>query len=122
MFLMLTPGLACAMPSCLPNAHETRAAIEPCEDGHMHGKQERGHGPMLNTECAKVDLQVSADHPTLKAPAFSGKIFHDMVFDDGRSHGFRLAHSQTIRGPPPNWLGTKQASASILITTARLRI
>ncbi|MBI3420154.1 MAG: hypothetical protein HY053_08485 [Proteobacteria bacterium] len=122
MFLMLTPGLVCAMPACQPAAHNTLSVSTPCEHGPIHGKQGHGHGPMLNKDCAKVDLQVATNYSSVKNPAVSGKVFYEAVFNEGRGQAFQLACIKNIRGPPPDWGGITHASASILITTARFRI
>ncbi|HVY13128.1 MAG TPA: hypothetical protein VHB73_06155 [Alphaproteobacteria bacterium] len=119
-FLMLTPGLACAMPMCQPSASHAPSVTEHCDHNHAGGQH--SHGPMLNGECAKVDLQVSTDHPTVKAPSFSSIVFYDTALNDGLEQGFRLARFKAIRGPPPDWPGLATLSQNTFRATARIRI
>ncbi len=118
MLLMLTPGLACAMPSCTHKA-EAQANEKPCHDKkeEHQGKQ---HGPMSSAECAKVDLQ-GLDGPTLKKPDTSAKTFSFFVPEVSASALFRLVDASTIRGPPPDWPSPAQTVHSILLTTQRIR-
>jgi hypothetical protein len=118
MFLTFMPGMTLA--ACLHD--EGVPANEPVHV-HQHDSKAHNHSPAHPEQhCSQGDLQYVTGGVALKEPTLSGKIFYVTVFDEGHSHGFQLARAQTIRGPPPDWPGVKQASASILITTARLRI
>lgn len=124
--LMLTPSLACAMPTCGPKAKESAAATLPCAEhhpGHDTGsKKEGGKGKVnLLIDCMGVDMQ-KADAASLdKLDIKKDLIVYTLVTDAAVSQ-FAPTDAGTIRGPPPDWPALSRTQPSILLTTQRFRI
>lgn len=123
--LMLTPSLACAMPTCAPKAKESAAAL-PCAEHHPgHGtgsKKEGGKGNVnLLIDCMGVDMQ-KADTASLDKPDIKKDLVIYALVADVSASRFSPADVGTIRGPPPDWPAFSQTQPSILLTTQRLRI
>jgi hypothetical protein len=124
--LMLTPSLACAMPTCGPKAKESAAAALPCAEhhsGHDTGsKKEGGKGKVnLLIDCMGVDMQ-KADTASLDKPDIKKDLVIYALVADVSASRFSAADVGTIRGPPPDWPAFSQTQPSILLTTQRLRI
>ena len=121
--LMLTPSLACAMPSCVKGAKAEMSSSQPCAEhhpGHESGKKETGKVNLL-LDCMGVDMQkadtASIDKPDLKkdfvvyALANDAPVIQVLHTDEG-----------TIRGPPPDWPNLHETQPSLILTTQRFRI
>lgn len=135
MLVMLTPSLACAMPTCDQAAPREAASIPttkttapPCADhtgNHAgdHNDQKAKTGKTLNLlkDCMGVDLQVadgvSLHQPDLQAaPVFIMAAHHDVpgIGPDARADG--------IRGPPPDWPAIRALQPALIFSTQRFRI
>lgn len=118
MLLMLTPGLACAMPSCVHHEETQASSDKPCHD--ESGRGEKHHGPITNADCAKTDLQNVADQ-VVKKSDLPGQVFIAAIAAGSISKQIRFADNSNIRGPPPDWPDLSETNPSILLTTRRIR-
>lgn len=120
---MLTPSLACAMPSCISGAKAQTSSSQPCADHHpgheTGGKKETGKVNFL-LDCMGVDMQMadtaSIDKPDLKTDFVIYALVTEIVAD-------KFAHTDigTIRAPPPTADATSP-SRPLYLTTQRFRI
>lgn len=119
MLLMLTPGLACAMPSCVHHEETQASSEKPCHDEAEQG--EKYHGPMTNADCAKTDLQNVADQAVKKSD-LPDQAFIPAIVESAMPQQAQLADNTKIRGPPPDWPGLSETSPPVLLTTQRIRL
>jgi hypothetical protein len=119
MILMLTPGLACAMPSCVHHEEVQASSDKPCHDEAE--QSEKHHGPITNADCAKTDLQNVADQ-VVKKSDLPGTVFIPAVTETAAPQQPQLANNSKIRGPPPDWPGLSETSPPVLLTTQRIRL
>jgi hypothetical protein len=120
MLLMLTPGLACAMPSCVHHEEEIQASADkPCHDEAGH--HDKHHGPITNADCAKTDLQSVGDQ-VIKKPELTSQIFIPAILQGAVPEPIQLADNSKIRGPPPEWTRLSHTSPSTLLITQRVRL
>ena len=117
LFLILTPVLAYATPLCLPSDSETASGHS--HDGHDHDAHGQKHD---HKNCSKVEMPDFGSNPVLSKFVSSFKVFQPVILAAPLPSLRGFVQSGAIRGPPPDWGVIKQASASILVTTARLRI
>ncbi len=117
MLIMLMPGLACAMPSCMQGAGH-QIASTPCHDGQA--SEGKNHTLKLYKDCAKADLQ-SAGSDILKKPDFSKGVYAALRPEHVGAAVLQPAASRTIRGPPDDWPGMTRTTPPILLTTLRIR-
>lgn len=123
--LMLTPSLACAMPTCDPKAQESAAATLPCAEHHpghqTEGKKESGKVNLL-IDCMGVDMQKADTTASLdKFDLKKDLVVYALVAVASVSQ-LVSADVGTIRGPPPDWPTLSRTQPSILLTTQRFRI
>lgn len=122
MLLMLTPGLACAMPSCAHEDGRQISAGKPCHDEAERDQTGHGqkHGPMSNSDCAKIDLQ-NTDGQIVKKSAAIAQLFTPAISVEKNAGLVLVADTSIIRGPPPDWPAMSLTKPSILMTTLRIR-
>lgn len=122
--LMLTPSLACAMPSCHGEVEQTVTQLchdaQNAADHSPKSKHETGKVNLL-LDCMGVDLQtadvVSVDKTDLKQAPITFAIAADFISDRFAPHD-----GLTIRGPPPDNLYLSYPTPSLILTTQRFRI
>jgi hypothetical protein len=125
-FLMLTPSLACAMPTCGPKAKDSVVtAVLPCADhypNHETGSKKQSGGKVnLLIDCMGVDMQ-KADITSLDKPDIKNDIIVYALVADVAISRFMPTDAGTIRGPPHDWPALSRTQPPILLTTQRFRI
>lgn len=119
MFVMLTPGLACAKTMCANmDAMATQGEDMPCH-GEM-ADMDSDPAVMIAIDCAKVDLASADPVPTIKAPADTAQLV--LAFWAAEQlHGLQIADARFIRGPPDKGF-SHSSYPSIFLNTQRIRI
>jgi len=118
--LMLTPSLACAMPTCASDAGVT--AEQPCADHNQNNGVNSTKADSVDflLDCMGVDLQ-QADATVLSAPNLETT---DVVYPFSLNVAlvqFEGKDALTIRGPPDR-ISLLEPKTPIFQTTQRFRI
>ncbi|MCM2344118.1 MAG: hypothetical protein NDJ24_06110 [Alphaproteobacteria bacterium] len=121
MLVMLTPSLACAMPTCADEKQTTRSQQTPCAEHRPDSKSDKANDQIkLLIDCMGVDLQVaySVDgySPDLKNAPLVYAVVDQALFSQVDYT------SANIRGPPPDWHYRSGTNPPIILTTQRFRI
>ncbi len=119
-FVMLTPGLACAgfMDNQKPSmAMAGLSKGMPC---CPKSDPQSDMGTKLFKDCAKIDLQHADNAPLLKKSDIA-KVFLPVIGTQDQSNAFSPA-SLEIRGSPPERLSASETHPPILLSFGRLRI
>jgi hypothetical protein len=120
-FVMLTPGLACAKMMPHENAHKAMAGMAK----GMHCCPEPEHqsdmGTMLFKDCAKIDLQYVGDSQLLEKTDIVKAALPYSLAQDRIAGNLVPSQARFIRGPPdpPEVFSSYPP---IFLTTQRLRI
>ena len=99
--LMITPSLACAMPTCADRTGSMSQVEQPCADHHSNSQDSEKDTKQVNLllDCMGVDLQksdtASIDKPDLKIDLVSYAPYSETV-----ASLTVLSSADTIRGPP----------------------
>lgn len=121
MLIMLTPSLACAMPSCSDGQKTVSTAQQPCAEHHSGPGDDKG-GDTLNLliDCMGVDLQTADTPADLKKPDLKTAVLVLMPVDDVMVS--RWSPDVNTRGSPPDGLWRSRTQPPLLLTTQRFRI
>ncbi len=121
--LMLTPSLACAMPTCADDKQQVETKNQPCADRHSeHGKNNKDSSTVnFVVDCMGVDMQL-ADTASLDKPDFTTDVVIYAFAADVVNNQLIQTEAGTIRGPPPDLLSRYETQPSIILTTQRYRI
>lgn len=122
MLVMLTPSLACAMPTCADGEQTAKIEHKPCAEHHS-GSQKDGSKDKVRLliDCMGVDLQVTDSQADLKTPDIHHDVIIYTLIDDVLLSQPDYTGSR-IRGPPPDWYAQSQTHPPIILTTQRFRI
>ncbi len=123
LLLILTPSLACAMPTCADDKQQVEAKNQPCADRHSeHGKDNKDSSTVnFVVDCMGVDMQL-ADTTSLDKPDFKTDVVIYAFAADVLNNPLIQTKADTIRGPPPDLLSRYETQPSIILTTQRYRI
>ncbi len=120
--VMLTPSLACAMPTCADDASGIIKVEKPCAD-HLskNTKADKSSDQVkLVLDCMGVDLQ-KADTASINAPDLKSFSVSYILTDDRFGAQNINQYTQEIRGPPP-FTALTQTQPPILQSTQRVRL
>lgn len=120
--LMITPSLACAMPTCADRTGSMTQVEQPCADHHSNNQDSKKDTNQVNLllDCMSVDLQkadsISVDKPDLEIDQVSYALYSETL-----ASLTILSNIDTIRGPP-NRASLPLKALPIFMTTQRFRI
>jgi hypothetical protein len=120
-FVMLTPGLACANMMSRGSTHRVTAEMAkgmPCCPESEHKSD---MGTMLLKDCAKIDLQHVGDSLLLQKTDIVKAALPSILAQDRIAGNLLPSQARFIRGPPDPSEGFR-SSPPIFLTTQRLRI
>ncbi len=122
MVLMLTPSMACAMPSCA-GERQADAARLPCAGHHANHEHQGKHTGKVKllSDCTGVDMKTTDTTGIDKLVLMEDFSAYTPMADIPVSHVTHM-DSKEIRGPPPDWPGLYKIQPSLILTTQRFRI